>query len=86
MQCDHKPMMRRKRLDFASNSPPWLALGISADIQRSAPLRDIPRADAHLCLECESRQSLAPHAPSPEIAATVQKLKTLLGSEHFIIG
>src|SRR5665811_1206039 len=29
-------------------------------------------------------QRLAPHCPSPEIAATVQKLKTLLGSEHFI--
>ena len=29
-------------------------------------------------------QRLAPHCPSPEIAASVQKLKTLLGSEQFI--
>ena len=29
-------------------------------------------------------QRLAPHCPSPEIAATVEKLKTLLASEQFI--
>jgi hypothetical protein len=29
-------------------------------------------------------QRLAPHCPSPDIAATVQKLQTLLGSEQFI--
>ena len=29
-------------------------------------------------------QRLAPHCPSPEIADSAQKLKTLLGSEHFI--